>query len=198
MANVINLLGLKFGRLIVISKNEIKGNRRQVKWNCECDCGNKHTVTGESLRSGKSKSCGCLLKEARHVKNKNSDREKAMLLLIYSPLKKRHKNKFKNENYIDFELFKKLSLSNCFYCNTEPLNTQSDIRYETRGGKKEKLIITDFVLKYNGIDRIDSSKGYELNNVVPCCKNCNSAKMELSINDFKNQIKKIYEYWASK
>jgi hypothetical protein len=198
MANVINLVGLKFGRLIVISKNEIKGNRRQVKWNCECDCGNKHTVTGESLRSGKSKSCGCLLKEARHVKNKNSDREKAMLLLIYSPLKKRHKNKFKNENYIDFELFKKLSLSNCFYCNTEPLNTQSDIRYETRGGKKEKLIITDFVLKYNGIDRIDSSKGYELNNVVPCCKNCNSAKMELSINDFKNQIKKIYEYWASK
>jgi len=193
MANVIDLVGLKFGRLVVISKNEIKGNRRQVRWDCECDCGNKHTVTGESLRSGKSKSCGCLLKEARHVKNKNSDREKAMLLLIYSPLKKRHRQKFNNENYIHFELFKELSLSNCFYCNTEPLNTKSDIRYETRGGKKEKLIITDFVLKYNGIDRIDSSKGYELNNVVPCCKNFNSAKMELSIEQFKNHIIKIYE-----
>jgi hypothetical protein len=198
MANAIDLTGKIYGRLKVMSRNETKGNRRQVRWNCICMCGNNHTVTGESLRSGKSKSCGCLGKEARHVKNKNSDREKAMLLLIYSSLKKRHKNKFKNENYIDFELFKKLSLSNCFYCNTEPLNTQSDIRYETRGGQKEKLIITDFVLKYNGIDRIDSSKGYELNNVVPCCKNCNSAKMELSINDFKNQIKKIYEYWASK
>jgi len=198
MANVINLVGLKFGRLLVNSKNEIKGNRRQVRWNCECDCGNNHIVTGESLRSGKSKSCGCFLKEARHVKNKNSDREKAMLLLIYSPLKKRHRQKFNNEKYIDFETFKSLSISNCFYCNSEPLNTQLDVRYETRGGKKEKLIITDFVLKYNGIDRIDSSKGYELNNVVPCCKNCNSAKMELSINDFKNQIKKIYEYWASK
>lgn len=198
MANVINLVGLKFGRLFVNSKNEIKGNKRQVRWDCVCDCGNLHTVTGESLRSGKSKSCGCLLKEARHVKNKNSDREKAMLLLIYSPLKKRHRQKFNNENYIDFETFKKLSLSNCFYCNSEPYNTQPDIRYETRYGKKEKLTITNFVLKYNGIDRIDSSKGYEYNNVVSCCKNCNSAKMELSTNEFKNQIKKIYEYWASK
>jgi hypothetical protein len=198
MANVIDLVGLKFGKLHVVSKNELKGNRRQVKWNCVCDCGNNHIVTGESLRSGKSKSCGCLLKESRYVKNKNYDREKAMLLLIYSPLKKRHRQKFNNENYIDFELFKNLSLSNCFYCNSEPLNTQPDIRYETRKGKKEKLIITDFILKYNGIDRIDSSKGYEFNNVVSCCKNCNSAKMELSIEDFKNQIKKIYQHWASK
>jgi hypothetical protein len=198
MANVINLVGLKFGRLNVISKNEIKGNRRQVRWDCECDCGNKHTVTGESLRSGKSRSCGCLLKEARYVKNKNLDREKAMLLLLYSPLKKRHRKKFNNENYIDFKLFKKLSLSNCFYCNVEPKNTQPDVRYETRFGKKEKIIVTDFILKYNGIDRIDSSKGYEFNNVVSCCKNCNSSKMELSITDFKNHIKKIYEHWASK
>ena len=194
MGNVINLIGLKFGRLIVKSKNEIKGNRRQVRWDCKCDCGNLHTVTGESLRSGKSKSCGCLLKEARHVKNKNSDREKAMLLLVYSPLKKRHRQKFNNENYIDFDTFKNLSLCNCFYCNSEPLNTQPDIRY----GKKEKLIITDFVLKYNGIDRIDSSKGYENNNVVSCCKNCNSAKMELSTKHFKNHIIKIYNHFANK
>ena len=97
MANVINLVGLKFGRLLVNSRNEIKGNRRQVRWNCVCDCGNLHTVTGESLRSGKSKSCGCLLKEARYVKNKNRDREKARLLMVYSPLKKRHRQKFNNE-----------------------------------------------------------------------------------------------------
>jgi hypothetical protein len=195
MANVINLVGLKFGRLLVNSKNEIKGNRRQVRWNCECDCGNNHIVTGESLRNGKSKSCGCLLKEARHVKNKNSDREKAMLLLVYSPLKKRHRQKFNNENYIDFETFKNLSTSNCFYCNSEPLNTQPDVRYETRKDKKEKLIITDFVLKYNGIDRVNSSLGYEFENVVSCCKNCNSAKMQLSTGEFKKHIIKIYEHF---
>ena len=64
--------------------------------------------------------------------------------------------------------------------------------------KKKKLIITDFVLKYNGIDRVDSSKGYEYNNVVSCCKNCNSAKMQLSIKEFKEHIIKIYNHFASK
>lgn len=193
MANVIDLVGLTFGRLNVISKNELKGNRRQVRWDCVCECKNKHTVTGESLRSGKSKSCGCLLKESRFVKNKNTDRENAMLLLIYSPLKKRHIAKFKNENYLFFDLFKKLSLSNCFYCDSKPSNTQSDVRYLKDG---TRLKITDFVLKYNGIDRINSSIGYLADNVVTCCKNCNSAKMELSTDDFKNHIIKIYNHFC--
>jgi hypothetical protein len=195
MANVIDLVGLSFGRLKVLSRNEVKGNRRQVRWDCVCKCKNTHTVTGESLRSGKSKSCGCLLKEARFVKNKNTDRELAMLLLIYSPMKKRHRFKFKNEDYINFDFFKKLSLSNCFYCGSIPYNTQSDVRYLKDG---TKLIITDFILKYNGIDRIDSLKGYENENVVSCCKNCNSAKMQLTILDFKNHIIKIYKNFASK
>ena len=198
MAHAINLVGKKFGRLKVVARSKEKGNRQQVKWNCLCDCGRKHLITGESLRSGKSKSCGCLLRESRYVKNKNIDREKAMLLLLYSPLKKRHRNKFGNENYIDFNIFKKLSLSNCFYCNSKPSNTQPDVRYETRRGKKEKLTITNFVLKYNGIDRIDSSRGYVSGNVLPCCKNCNTAKNILTQTQFKEFIKKVYEHWASK
>jgi len=198
MANVIDLVGNKFGRLLVQSKNNIKGNRRQVRWDCICDCGNNHTVTGESLRSGKSKSCGCLGKEARYVKNKNNDREKAMLQLVYSSLKKRHKLKWNNSNVIDFEKFKELSLSNCFYCGCEPSNTQPDIRYENRKGEKEKIIITDYVLKYNGIDRKNSSKGYEIENVLPSCRKCNVAKLDANIDDFKNHIIKIYNHFASK
>lgn len=198
MANVIDLINLRFGRLIVKSKNSIKGNRRQVRWNCICDCGNEHIVTGESLRSGKSKSCGCLLKEARHVINKNNDREKAMLMLIYSSLKKRNKLKWNDSIVIDFKKFKELSLSNCFYCGCLPSNSQYDIRYENRNGQKEKIIITNYVLKYNGIDRKDSSKGYELSNVLPCCRRCNVAKLDSSIDDFKNHIIKIYNNFACK
>lgn len=48
--------------------------------------------------------------------------------------------------------------------------------------------------KYNGIDRIDSQKGYEKNNVVPCCSNCNKMKLDLSQNDFLYHIQKIYEF----
>ena len=95
-----------------------------------------------------------------------------------------------------FDLFKKLSLSKCFYCNSEPSNRQPDIRYETRNGRKDKLVITDFILKYNGIDRIDSSKGYISGNVISCCKNCNTAKNILSQKEFKDLIKRIYDFWA--
>lgn len=50
MAIIKNLVGKKFGRLTVVSMANERGNRGQIKWNC--DCGNLHTVTGECLRGG--------------------------------------------------------------------------------------------------------------------------------------------------
>lgn len=44
-----------------------------------------------------------------------------------------------------------------------------------------------------GIDRIDNSIGYELNNVAPCCNQCNKAKHIMSISEFKELIKLIYQ-----
>lgn len=49
------------GRLKVIEKAESRG--KQAMWLCECSCGNKSIVSGGSLRSGRSTSCGCLAKE---------------------------------------------------------------------------------------------------------------------------------------
>ena len=46
----------------------------------------------------------------------------------------------------------------------------------------------------NGIDRIDSSKGYVLGNVTPCCAMCNRMKNNYSLETFKNHIEKIYKY----
>ena len=44
-----------------------------------------------------------------------------------------------------------------------------------------------------GIDRIDSMKGYERENVVPCCAICNKMKNNYSLEFFKNHIQKIYK-----
>lgn len=46
----------------------------------------------------------------------------------------------------------------------------------------------------NGIDRIDSSKGYILGNVTPCCAMCNKMKSNYSLEVFKSHICKIYKY----
>ena len=42
------------------------------------------------------------------------------------------------------------------------------------------------------LDRIDSDKGYQLDNVISCCSICNKMKMDLSYDKFINQINKIY------
>ena len=48
-----------------------------------------------------------------------------------------------------------------------------------------------------GIDRIDSSLGYESNNCVSCCKTCNFAKNSMSVEDFKSWITKIYHNFVT-
>ena len=61
MAELINLVGKRFGRLIVVSKVNIKS--KNTIWECLCDCGLTTQVQGCSLRFGKTKSCGCLLSQ---------------------------------------------------------------------------------------------------------------------------------------
>ena len=68
-----NLIGKKFGKLIV-TKRAISKNGRNAYWYCDCDCGRKdYIVMGRNLIKGATKSCGCLLKEK--VLNKTSKGE---------------------------------------------------------------------------------------------------------------------------
>jgi hypothetical protein len=57
----IDMTGMKCGRLTVISRAEGKrGIKPRTRWNCQCDCGNAVVVVATKLRSGRTKSCGCL------------------------------------------------------------------------------------------------------------------------------------------
>ena len=71
MKTKINMISKTFGRLTVLSENG-KNSRNDALWLCSCSCGNIKTVEGYSLRSGHTKSCGCL------VSDKCSERGKAM------------------------------------------------------------------------------------------------------------------------
>ncbi len=58
-----DLTGRRFGRLTVVGPvlqeaEEEKGSRR--KWECICDCGNTCVCSGDHLKRGTTKSCGCL------------------------------------------------------------------------------------------------------------------------------------------
>ena len=56
-----DLIGQRFGRLVVIERAENKG--KQSAWICDCDCGNSRAFFQNNLLRGTSKSCGCLQKE---------------------------------------------------------------------------------------------------------------------------------------
>lgn len=55
-----DLIGQRFGRLVVISYNEeISKQKEGVHWNCKCDCGNETVVWSSHLKCGNTISCGC-------------------------------------------------------------------------------------------------------------------------------------------
>lgn len=63
MGKFIDLTGKKFGKLSVIEFS-YKNDHRVSFWKCKCDCGNEIIVSSNKLRTGHTKSCGCL----RHKK----------------------------------------------------------------------------------------------------------------------------------
>lgn len=62
-----NLIGKKFGRLVVIKDSNIDDGKGKL-WVCKCECGNFKEVRGHNLTTGNVMSCGCLKKEST-VKN---------------------------------------------------------------------------------------------------------------------------------
>jgi len=55
--------GKRFGRLTVLAFSHMAIGRQQY-WKCRCDCGNEIRRRIGDLKSGRTKSCGCLRKEA--------------------------------------------------------------------------------------------------------------------------------------
>lgn len=56
-----DLTGMQFGRLTVTAR---AGQRNgKALWLCRCACGQDHTLKGEYLRRGKSRSCGCFQRD---------------------------------------------------------------------------------------------------------------------------------------
>jgi hypothetical protein len=55
---LVDLTGKVFGRLTVLERSFYKNGR--VYWKCECSCGNIAHINGKDMKSGHTKSCGCL------------------------------------------------------------------------------------------------------------------------------------------
>ena len=160
--------GDRFNRLTAIRLDHI-GKHHRSYFLFKCDCGNEKVILGSGVVSGNTKSCGCLSREVQKNKRiSNNHTEVTAIILGY----KRHAidRGFKWELSRDF--VETIISKDCHYCGTAPSNR-----------KKTKNSLGDGLL-YSGIDRLDSSKDYTTDNVVPCCKICNYAKSNMSIKEF--------------
>ncbi len=105
-------------------------------------------------------------------------RYEAQLLYKYHVTNAKYNNKYFD---LDFETFILLITSNCYYCGID-----GEFKKKGSGNK-------NYINKFCGIDRVDSSKGYTLDNVVPCCGKCNIMKNKFNQSDFFDKIRKIYQ-----
>lgn len=81
---------------------------------------------------------------------------------------------------IDKQVFYEIASQPCYYCGAEP---------PEKNGVKE----WNGTAKINGIDRVDNSKGYTIENSVSCCYDCNQMKSNRTLDNFMKKIKEIYE-----
>lgn len=164
------------------SEKRIKG---EIVWLCRCKCG-KETLTRSSyLKSGRKKSCGCIQKDYYRTHKKITTYG---LTKLYNEYKVSAKSKNREFN-LTKEEFRQLTSKNCFYCNIAPYRKRINIY------AKNKITIEMGEFIFNGLDRINSSKDYTLDNVLTCCKVCNCAKSNLTTEEFKEWLERIYNHF---
>lgn len=169
--DIIDITNQKFGDLTAIKING-RGKYRGAIWLCKCDCGNECNAYGGQLRSGKRKSCGC---------RSESRVEETGVNNLFSMYKR--KSRLRNINFaLSRDEFHKLIKGNCAYCGIEP----SQLLKRPKSKKPQIL--------YNGIDRIDSSKSYIIDNCVSACRYCNQSKSDLDLEEWKSHLKRMCKW----
>lgn len=189
----LDLVGQNFGRLTVIKFSH--SDRHGRLFLCKCNCGKETKVYRTNLTSKKVKSCGCLNKELLKQRSIRAPGE-ATFNSIENSYK--HWARYRNLDWkLNKEQFRNLIIQNCYYCNIEPKrqNVYLDSSLKKAKGREaaNKDTIENAWVNANGIDRIDSTKCYEIDNCLPCCEMCNRMKLTSTQQEFINQCKKIAE-----
>ena len=187
MKGVIEEIGKKYGRLTII-KRSYPNKRGAIMWLCKCDCGNEKIACGRDLRSGCLRSCGCLQKEGASERCKKGIYKlelgmSSMRALIHNYRNSAKKRKLKWE--LTEEQFAEITQRDCYYCGAKPNNIN---KFNNCNG----------VYIYNGIDRVDNNKGYTIDNIVPCCRQCNQAKSNYTTEEFLNWAKRLILNYKNK
>lgn len=133
---------------------------RKKKYECVCDCGARRLLIRPELR-GQPHCARC----------RAGLQSVPTAIHVVTGYRKQAEKRG-----ISWELTEEQCISlfagNCHYCGLRDVNVRKSLSKS----------MPDF--EYVGIDRVDNSRGYVIDNVVSCCATCNSMKMTASIQDF--------------
>lgn len=173
-------VGVKSDRFEILAFDHREDGKNQYFFKVRClNCGREMIRSYSGIFNNRNKIRGCTFCADKKIRSRDPEAP----FHVYEGDYKGSAAK-RNLNYdLTSEQFKKLVTQNCYYCGAEPQ-------------LYKQYTYTEAYM--NGIDRVDSSKGYTLDNCVSCCKLCNQMKMEKPQSVFLNQIKNIYENLINK
>lgn len=143
-----DLAGLVFGRLTAIDR--VVSPDGYARWRCSCSCGGSKVARAQTLRNGRTRSCGCLSKEVAAARvtthGDTSNRSTTPEYRSYASMK----NRCRNPNHHEFHRYGGRGIAIC-----ERWLESFGAFLEDMGRKPDPSFT---------IDRIDNDKGYEPGN----------------------------------
>ena len=159
MPKFIDITGQRYGRLVAIKLSEAGSRKSRPLWLFRCDCGNDFKCTANRVKTGNTKSCGCLSFESKSARSRVALKIAHAACVTHGATGTRIYRIYKNMKSRCYN-----PKTPCFHfyggkgirIYDEWLNNpQSFIEWATANGYSDNLTI----------DRIDSDKNY-------CPENC--------------------------
>lgn len=174
------LAGQRFGKWLVL-KQTGRNKWYEALYHCRCTCGaESKTVLRCALLSGTSTQCrDCGRKAAGKTRTKPYG--VAAINAVYST----YYEHAVARNYIwniTKDDFSKLIFQPCYYCGAPPSQIVKGCVH---------------AVLYNGVDRVDNSKGYIAGNLVTACGICNRWKSNMNVESFLKHAQRIVSRVAS-
>lgn len=183
-----SIVGTKVEMLQVLYLTEkvskTKHGLNRYVW-CKCDCGKEVELQYRNVLSGHTKSCGCFAtKSKRRFRTPEESARSNTVRKMRGQAKERNISwELTNEQAIE------IGSQDCYICGCKPT---LQIKQNYSSNKPEWS--TDLKIYWNGIDRLDSSLGYTIENSRPCCTVCNKMKLNHSLHVFVEKCKQITSY----
>lgn len=176
--------GIKCSMLTFLKKSDKKVNNH-ILWELLCECGKTHYARADDVLRHRITNCGCNTTShlsAAGMKSRKLDPKVSSARAIWRG----------NYKDCDFDTFYYLSQQPCDYCGSLPHRVANIAKYSSRKDLYSDTQLHQGNFAYNGLDRIDNTKGHYKDNVVPCCWDCNRAKGNRTRAEFLAHNARIY------